>query len=187
MSQEYLKIHNLKIQFAIFQLDNEISVLCNSHPTVYQHTTDSDSRSQLLSIDCNSGLVEIQIAGKGPNDTKVDSNGVILFDARVEIEKVWINNMLLKNWAVSKLYNFYPTYSEDQKKYAIDHALPLREWITEETSFHYNGCVVIDLENFLSKYHEILQTKLTSSVSWISSRTIDKPTLEELEYILQNI
>lgn len=188
MHSHYPEVEKVKIQFKIFQLDHEIFVRCQSHSVESALLSQVDNlKVECIDIEYNSTPIKLSITGKAPGDTKVDDQGSIVFDAHVEIEKIWINNILLKNWAISKFYKFYPTYSEAQRKYATDNNVLLKECITEEFGFHYNGCLIIDLDDFFMQYHNILESKLVNTVSWVRGRVADDSIVAELESILKNL
>jgi hypothetical protein len=67
----------------------------------------------------------------------VDS--VIVKDATVTINHVWINGVLIQNWGLDHFLKFYPSYDQSQLAYAKDHNIELSEVIPKLQLFRFNG------------------------------------------------
>jgi hypothetical protein len=129
------------------------------------------------------------ISGKTQDDTVVEQDQII-HDARVDIEDIWIDNILIEKWAMSPMCCFRPNYTEQHKLYAVQHNITLKEIFTNEWSFYFNGCLEFDLDNFFIKYNQVLTSGLEHYNHWVKESHlghIDPAKLHELKQLLQTL
>jgi hypothetical protein len=147
------------------------------------------TRHEDIVVQLTSPKLRYTISGKDQNDTVVEQQQITA-DARVDIEDIWVDNILIEKWAMSPMCSFRPDYTEQHRSYASQHNLTLKEVFTNEWSFYFNGCLEFDLTDFFIKYNQVLTSGLEHYNHWVKESHlghINPAKLHELKQLLQTL
>ena len=177
----------LRLRVKITQVVNSIVF---SGPSDQREVFVTDnSRYEDIVVQLTSSKLCYTISGKDQNDTVVEHSNIIA-DARVDIEDIWVDNILIEKWAMSPMCSFCPEYTEQHRSYASQHNLTLKEVFTNEWSFYFNGRLEFDLSNFFIKYNQVLTSGLEHYNHWVKESHlghINPDKLHELKQLLQTL
>ena len=147
-----LTVKKIAIEISVVEVENEIVITC---PDNHELSTTPDG-IRILTLLPTDSSIRIMVDGKTQEDTKV-MHGEIVEDATVKFQRVWINDILIENWAFAKLGRF------DQHQQ--DHSTGFQ--IGPDLTFYSNGTFTLDLEEFFHRYHATLSQPLRESYDWI--------------------
>jgi hypothetical protein len=182
-----LNATTLRLRIKIIEVAN--SIVFNGPSDQREVAVAGNTRYEDIVVNLDSTSLIYNIRGKQQNDTVVE-NGEIVADARVDIEDIWVDNILIEKWAMSPMCKFYPQYSQDHRNYAQQNNLLLKDVFTNEWSFYFNGNLQFDLDNFFLAYNQILTSGLEHYNHWVKESHlghVNPDKLQELEQLLKTL
>lgn len=188
-----LEIDLIKFRVSLHEINNPLCVNPLNHSVTDSRRSESESgvwQDITLEIDQTQRPVRLAFAGKQQNDTRVDESGSILDDAWIEIHSVWVDGILIEPWALGKMCEFFPEYSDSHREYAQAHGMTLAESVWDSTRFYFNGTWILDLDRFFQRYHEILTSGFQGYNKWIRIShlgMVDPTAYKELSEILDQL
>jgi|APGre2960657373_1045057.scaffolds.fasta_scaffold28267_2 hypothetical protein len=161
-------------------------------PYIVISTTENDHiqnikvRLQLGSTDTN---ITLNNFGKSVNDTVIEHNEIVR-DQAIEIQKIWVNGMLLELLALQTVFEFYPDYQQSDWEYANQNGISL-PICRNETKIFYNGCWRFKFDQpFFHWYNNKLVAGLDSMNHWVKQSHLglaDDSQLQRLDKLLDQL
>lgn len=190
----HLAVKEIKLSIKIFQTHNILNVACieNHRVTEIDESIDESSRHKIIDINLipDTNLISLNMYGITDDDTKIDKNGNITAVAYFDIENIWIDEILIEKWAVSKLYKFFPQYSDNQINFFKNYNRPIEEYIQDESQFYCNGLLQLDLTDFFINYSNILNNSLLNYNHWVRDShlgVVKESKFTELKKIINSL
>jgi hypothetical protein len=115
--------------------------------------------------------IRLYRTGKTSADTVIENN-IIVRDQAIEIEKIWINGVLLELPTLQQCFEFYPEYQQSDQDYARQHSieLPICRY---ETRLFYNGCWQFEFDQpFFPWYNRRLMQGLKDVNHWAKAANL---------------
>lgn len=157
---------------------------------VESKSLDQNQWHQLIAFEIDQNQsADFDIKGKTDQDTVVE-NGQVVKDAFVEVEKIWVNGILIESWAITEFCSFLPIYSASNRDYALQYNLDLPQEIRGTLSFFYNGRFSIDLRGFFPRYHSLLTRSLQNYNHWVihgNLGLVDPSVKQELRDMISHL
>jgi hypothetical protein len=189
-----LSVKEIKISMLIHQSsNNDLLVLYpNRQITVSIEPINNHTRREIfyIDVDQNQQIIELVIQGIVDSNTMFDSQDCPVSTAFFEIENIWINQILIEKWAASKIYKFFPKYSESQINYARENNSNLEQFLQDEYQFYFNGSWQLNIEDFFVKYHFVLTNGLLKYNYWVREGhlgIVDDCKLLQLKKIIDSL
>lgn len=103
--------------------------------------------------------------GKSVKDTVIEHNEIVR-DQAIEIQKIWVNGVLLELLALQTVFEFYPKYQQSDWEYANQNGISL-PICRNETKLFYNGCWRFEFEQpFFHWYNHKLMSEFDNVNHW---------------------
>jgi hypothetical protein len=90
-----------------------------------------------VNLESTSTSIVLNNFGKSINDTVIEQDKIVR-DQAIEIQKIWVNGVLLELMALQDWFEFYPQYQQSDQEYADQNGISLPR-CRNETKLFYNG------------------------------------------------
>ena len=114
----------------------------------------------------------------------------IVKDQTIEIQKIWVNGVLLELMALQQFFKFYPEYRLSDQQYAEQNGINLLI-CCNETKLFYNGRWEFEFDQpFFHWYNDKLIARLNSMNHWIKQSHLgfaDDSQLQRLDKLLDQL
>ena len=158
-----INAERIDICFNLNPVHSELQVDCLEQQF---EKTQTQPNAYSFTLDTVPPLCRFLFSGKTSVDTIFD-NGQIVKDATFAIGDVWINGILLQNWAFKNFCQFYPDYDYSQREFATINNIDLPNEITNTLTYFCNGRLEIQTQNFFVNYHKITLASLDQYNHWV--------------------
>jgi len=184
-----IEAETLEIIFAITETVSALLIEHNGR-LIDRWPAPQGSRNERVLWDSVDTICCLNISGKTDQDTQIGTDGQIYRDACVSIHQVWVNGVLLENWAMAELCRFKPEYSQSNLEFSRTNGIELAQEINGHICFYYNGCLEIDLNNFFARYHAVMIKPFEKHNHWVLTSNlghVDQDAKQELRSILMEL
>lgn len=165
--QYSIDLEKIEFKFFVKETTNrlEISSVSGQHSS---QDIDGKMRYEIISILHYNTNFYLDFSGKQDNDTLIEA-GKIADDCKIELENLWINDILIEKWALQDMCFFEPCYSESARQYAEQSGINLPSRLFNQWTFWANGRLFFGLDNFFQRYNQKLIESLNQFNSWVSA------------------
>ena len=145
-------VKKIIIEVHFVTVQNKMTLCCTDKHTFQ---TQSDG-AMMLSIYPSQSEITVIIDGKTQEDTVV-VDGKIVADATVRFNQIWVDDILIENWAFAPFCDFCPAPQGQDTGFQIG----------PDLMFYANGTCRIDLDDFFHRYHRNLIDSLLKLNDWV--------------------
>lgn len=146
-------------------------------------TTENDHVQHIkvkLLLDPNNANITLNNFGKSIKDTVIEHNKIVR-DQAIEIQKIWVNGVLLELLALQTVFEFYPKYQQSDQEYATQKGISL-PICRHETKLFYNGRWEFKFDQpFFHWYNFKLIAGLNNMNHWIKQSHLGLANDSELQ------
>jgi len=190
-----LEPHTLELEIVVKQTTNYLTLDIQSDNTINEEVQKNvDARTHTVKINHIDNFpctVSVKISGKTSADTIIDEQGNIVADSIVMFNKVWVDGILLENWALHDYVMFKPCYDQSQLDYFTENNLTVYQEIVGEVECYNNGVWVITLDkDFFTTYNQTLLSSFNNYSEWVKEThlgLINSEQLSEMREILESL
>lgn len=118
-----------------------------------------------LTLGPNDTNITLNNFGKSVKDTVIEHNKIVR-DQAIDIQKIWVNGVLLELLALQTVFEFYPEYQQSDQEYAEQNGISL-PICRNETKLFYNGCWQFKFDQpFFHWYNQKLMSEFSNINHW---------------------
>ena len=133
-----------------------------------------------IRLDDTDTKITLNNFGKSINDTVIENNKIVR-DQSIEIQKIWVNGVLLELLTLQDSFEFYPKYQQSDWAYAHEKGTHLPT-CRNETKLHYNGSWHFEFEQpFFYWYNDQLMAGLSNSNHWVKQSNLGMASESQLQ------
>ena len=148
---------------------------------------------QIIKVSIHIGSNDTKITfnnfGKTIHDTVIEQDKIVK-DQAIEIQKIWVNGVLLELMALQHFFKFYPNYRLSDQQYAEQNGINLPIF-RNETKLFYNGRWEFEFDQpFFHWYNDKLIAKFNSMNRWVKQSHLgfaDDSQLQRLDELLDQL